>query len=143
MIEVPMVKKPPKSTRCKSLALKNPHLKNKKVYISIVTDIFKHFFYSPVGWDCRIRRQHLCRGIRVHFQCVPIGYDTKLQLIVRLQSWRFQECWEPLSDPFWFGWSAGWLSFMAYQSLLVILYQILFIHTWIFIYMTCKRKFCW
>ena len=32
--------------------------------------------YCPVGWNCRIHRLHLCRGVRLHPNECP-GYDTK------------------------------------------------------------------
>ena len=44
--------------------------------INVVQDYYKHLkhlFDCPVGWGCRIHRQHLCRGIRPQ----PTGYDTK------------------------------------------------------------------
>ena len=43
--------------------------------------IFQKFFvtidmtFCLVGWDCRILRLHLCRGVRPHNECP--GYDTK------------------------------------------------------------------
>ena len=67
---------------------------------------------NPVGCvgNCKIRRLHLCRGIRPHLPSNkgPL-YDTKLYLIVRLQFWRFGECGVPFhcyytsvySDPEW------------------------------------------
>ena len=34
------------------------------IYICMYTYIYKHIYTRPVGWGCRIRRLHFCRGVR-------------------------------------------------------------------------------
>ena len=49
--------------------------------------------HSPVGWDSRICRMYLCRGIRPRPNKCP-GYDTKLHLMEK-----FGEMWSTPSLP--------------------------------------------
>ena len=51
--------------------------------------------FSSVSWGCRIYWMHLCRRVRLHSnECLQ--YETKLHLMVSLQSWSFEECGIPL-----------------------------------------------
>ena len=45
---------------------------------------------SPVVWGCWIYQLHICRGLRPPYECPE--YNTKLHLVVRLQSRSFEEC---------------------------------------------------
>ena len=66
------------------------------------------FDSNLVGWGCRIHRRHLFRGVILPTQWVS-WYMTSRNQMVKLQSWNFEEYWEPLhchlsqvhSDPQW------------------------------------------
>ena len=69
--------------------------------------LVKHFplMHYPVGWGCRIRLLHLCRGVKPHHQRVLAN-----NLMARFQwCWNFEEYGVPLhcyrsqaqSDPEW------------------------------------------
>ena len=40
------------------------------------THTLTHIYTCPVGWDCRVHRLHLCRGVRPPPNKY-LGYDTK------------------------------------------------------------------
>ena len=68
-------------------------------------DIWPEF--CPVGWDCRIHRLHLCRGVRSPRNKCP-GYDTKQsdgEVPVMLELWGMQTTpsLPLLPGPFWPG----------------------------------------
>ena len=46
------------------------------IYIHYIQLCIQRFFFSPVGWGCRIHRLLLCRGVRPPPNECP-GYDTK------------------------------------------------------------------
>ena len=53
-------------------------------------------FICPVGWDCRIHRRLLCRGVRLPSPTSVLDM-TLNNLMVRFQySWSFGECRVPL-----------------------------------------------
>ena len=60
--------------------------------------VLSPFIYCPVGWGCRIRRLHLCRGVRPPMSVLDM---TLKNLMVS-----FQWCWifgELLPGPLWLG----------------------------------------
>ena len=62
----------------------------------------------PIGWGCKIRRLHFCRGLKTPPNKCS-GYDTQLHLMVKHQIWSLVECKVHLqcyyslvhSDPEW------------------------------------------
>ena len=80
--------------------------------------------YCPVGWGCRIRRLHLCRGVRPPNE--RPGYNTKpsdIEVSVMLELWGMRSTPSlPLPPgPLWLGMvatdralSMGWIELAAY-----------------------------
>ena len=51
--------------------------------------------YNSISSSSRIHWLHLCKGVRLPLPNKCLGYDSKLHLMVRLQSWSFEE-WKVL-----------------------------------------------
>ena len=70
------------------------------IYLSIdqgflSVSLSANYFHSPVDWGCKIHRLCLNKGVgSPPNEC--LGYDTKLHLMERIQSWSFRESGVPL-----------------------------------------------
>ena len=66
------------------------------IYIRVCVCVCVLEFWARSAGGCRIRRLHFCRRIRPLLPNKCSGSDTKLHLMVNLQSWSGGKCGEPL-----------------------------------------------
>ena len=89
----------PKEICCHSDTIKRPPA-NTGVRKLVKNEIIKMLFVQarccPVGRSCKIYRLYCCREVKLPLANECSGYDTKLHLMVRLQSWSFGEYGVPL-----------------------------------------------